>query len=233
MLKTVLSWTSRFGRSIVAMLAACTMFSCTKKAETTTSVIALKVPSLQSQKNNVGTLSTIPTDRKACWGVNIIASDMPTTPATTCSPKTGVTAGYVADGGMISVDVPRGEARMFELYMYLQDAGSTQGCPTFGKKFSASDLTHVYFMGSTTVAIRNPVEDITLVASFPGLNQTIASLNTYPATCTAVTPPAGVPGLHVSNGAGTAVGGGIRLSGTVGKTAGPALIGGGMRMTTN
>ena len=158
---------------------------------------------------------------------------MTTIPATTCSPKTGVTAGFVAEGGTLSVEVPRGEARMFELYMYLQDAGSTQPCPTLGKKFSAIDLAHVYFMGSTTVAIRNPVEDITLVASFPGVNQTLATTNSYPAVCMAVAAPTGLPGFHVSNGAGTAVGGGIRLSGAVGKTAGPVLTGGGMRMTTN
>ena len=216
-----------------ALLVALLLSACSKKPEAGISVVAFRVPRLSDfGTQKYGTLSTIPTDRSACFGVNVVAIDITTTPASTCNPRLGKTAGFIAEGGLLQVDVLRGEARTFELYMYLKPVGDTKPCPAYGASFSAAQLKQVYFMGSTTQSILREVENVNIVANFPGLNQTLAVANSYPASCTASAVATLNPNFHVSNSTGIAVGGGMRLSSTVGKTGGPVMTGGGMKLVT-
>lgn len=212
--------------------------SCTKKAENTgSSVISLNVPDVSSSGKSsgpgqkVGSFAALPANRRACFGINILADDIPSLAGSTCSPKTGIVAGFVESGGTIQVEVPRGENRTFELYLYLMADGETAACPTMGKVFAAADLPKLYNLGSTSnVAIRNAVEDVTITASFPGLSQTVATTNSMPASCGAIAAPSAPANQRVSTAAGVAVGGGIKLVGRIGDVKGTTLTGGGVRL---
>lgn len=223
----------RWLRGFIALLAVgMVCVSCTKKKPEGSSVIALHVPSVGSANTKEGSFAAIPEGRKACFGVSITAADILGTPATTCSPKTGIVAGFVESGGTVQVEVPKGEGRTFELYMYLAPDGDTNPCPEMGKVFSAAQLAGLYFMGSASgVAINNPVEDVTITATFPGVAQTLATAQAYPANCVATTAPSGGrTGLWLSSAAGAATGGGMKLLAHVGEVKGPVLTGGGMKL---
>lgn len=213
--------------------------SCAKKPQSLsgTSLIALQVPSLSKSgsggqtKSEIGTFAAIPTTRKACFGVNIVAADIKGLPSETCNPKTGIVAGFVESGGLINVEVPKGEGRTFELYLYLASDGDTSPCPQMGMRFSSAQLSKLYYLGAATgISIKNAVEDVTITATFPGVAQTLAVANSYPTSCTVTSNPSSVPGFSVSAEAGVATGAGMKLNGRFGRNDGTVLSGGGMKL---
>jgi len=160
-----------------------------------------------------------------------MADDIPSLAGSSCSPKTGIVAGFVESGGTIQVEVPRGENRTFELFLYLMADGETTACPPMGKVFAAADLSKIYSLGKTAnVAIRNAVEDVTITADFPGVSQTIATTNSMPPSCGAVALPTTPPRQRISSASGIATGGGMKLTGRVGDVKGTTLTGGGVRL---
>lgn len=213
--------------------------ACTKKNENSgSSVISLSVPDVggsakgTNANQKVGSFAALPANRRACFGINVIADDIPAI-GTECSPKMGIVAGFVESGGTIQVEVPRGENRTFELYLYLLPDGETMSCPTMGKTFAAADLPKLYNLGSTpNIAIRNAVEEVTITASFPGLTQSLLATNSLPSSCGAVAAPSTPPKQRTSAASGVAIGGSIKLIGRVGDVKGTALTGGGIRLKT-
>src|SRR5262245_28018816 len=68
----------------------------------------------------VGAFAAIPVDRKPCYLANITATGIAGSVATTCSPATGILAGFVEAGQVIGVTVPSGTNRTVDLYMLLK-----------------------------------------------------------------------------------------------------------------
>ncbi len=210
--------------------------SCTKKPNVNegSTVISLKLPgkdgsSKAAGKGGVSAFAALPASRKACFGVNVLANDIVGLPANTCNPKVGIVAGFIESGGTISLEVPRGEGRTFDLYLYLAPEGDVGPCPAMPQRFSTAQLKNLYYIGTSgPVALTKLVEEINIVADFPGLTQTLAAVNSYPASCT--TFPQVQPGFSVIPDRRVVTGGGITLSGRVGAANGKVLSGGGIKL---
>lgn len=197
-----------------------------------TSTITIQLPSKQTTTQKVGAFSALPANRKACFGVNVLAGDIKETPASTCSPRTGIIAGFAEAGQTLEVTVPRGDGRDFELYMYLMAENDNGACPAMLAPFSPTQISKIYYLGAATnVGLHSDTVDVTINATFSSLANTIANQNSYPASCTVADATQTVPRFHVSSGAQVATGGAMKLSARIGKTvSGPSASGGGMRI---
>lgn len=172
-----------------------------------------------------------PTNRKACFGINVTATDIPAVNSGSCSPPTGIVAGYVEPDQVLEANVPLGKSRKIDLYLYLQPLGQNNPCPSIGPSFSGTYLPNIYLIGSSTADLANQVETVTINADFPGLSQNIAAQLSMPTTCTAGSaPPAGPPGFSVGASAGLATGTGYKLMGRVGGSTGNVLTGTGFKL---
>lgn len=219
-------------RLLVLTLSITFAFGCTRSMdEKSMSSISIKVP---NALHKVGSLAAMPTDRKACWGINVTGSNIPTRKGNSCSPVTGIIGGFVEPGGVIEAEVPKGRSRKIELFAYLLPAGDTSACPAFGIAMTTAQTTSTY-----TVAVANGVDmvnDVTVVemtADFPGLSNHIAQTQALPLTCGALADTPNTPGFHVSGGAETASGAGMRMVLRTGRPVGrQEASGGGIRLVT-
>ncbi len=202
----------RRSRILVLISLSVIFFGCQREAPVK-STIVIQAP--KSQKVS-GQSTPWPSDRKACFGVNVTATDIPLN-YPSCSPTTGIVAGYVEPDQTIEVDVPMGKSRKIDLYLYLQPAGQNNPCPKIGPSFSGTYLSETYLIGSATADLASQTETVTITASFPGLSNNIATQNSMPTTCTATTPPpSGPPGFNVGTAAGVAAGTGYKMLGRIG-----------------
>jgi hypothetical protein len=132
-----------------------------------------------------GTLSAIPAGRKACFGVSVSGPGISTAPADSCSPSTGILAGYVEAGKDIQVSVPKGEDRVVDLYLYLEASGANDPCPGMTAAFAANALTQTYKIGSVSnVSLSGSDATVEIEASFPASDtMNITQQLSMPATC--------------------------------------------------
>lgn len=206
------------------------LLACQREAAKKSSIV-LRMPN--SEKLS-GLSTPWPSDRKACFGVNVTATDISSN-YPSCSPKTGIVKGYVESDQVVEVDVPVGKARKIDLYLLLQPSGQNNPCPNIGPNFAGSQLTNTYLIGSTTADIVNQIETVSITASFPGLSANIAQTNAMPSSCTAGSAPSnGNPNFHVGADTGTIVGAGYRIKSRIGtQVSGSALTGTGYRLKVN
>jgi hypothetical protein len=194
-----------------------------------------KVPALasskSSQESSVSSMGLPPSGRKACYGVSVSASDIPSN-SQSCGPDLGIVAGFVEAGGTVEVQVPRGSDRRIQLYLYLEGDGENTPCPAMGRSFSSTLLPRLYLIGEASgVSLQNAVEDVTINASFPGLTMTIAKQLNLPSSCTVAGGTGSSPSRALSSGGGVAAGAGMRLTASVGRPApGSVATGGGYRL---
>ncbi len=219
----------------IALIAsiAIGLSSCSMKPQTSgTSKITIQLPSRQATSQKVGAFSALPSNQKACFGVNVLAPDIKATLASSCSPETGIVAGFAEAGQSLEVTVARGDNRKFELYMYLLPENDNSPCPGMSKVFAPSQLSKLYYLGAAAnVGIHADTVDVTINASFSGVSNTLASQNNYPASCGVASEPTTIPRFHVSSGSQIATGGAMKLSARVGSpTNNPSASGGGMRI---
>lgn len=226
----------RLSGTVAALSFVLLGLSCTKKPGLNggSSVISLQLPAKDGSskafgKGGVSAFAAIPANRKACFGVNVLADDIVGLPENSCNPKVGLVAGFIESGGTISLEVPRGERRTFDLYLYLAPEGDLSPCPQMPLRFSTAQLKNLYYIGTSgPVSLTKLVEEINIVASFPGLAQTFAAVNSYPASCTSF--PEIQPGFSVIPDRRVVTGGNITLSGRVGAANGKVLSGGGIKL---
>lgn len=232
-----------FARLLIFSCLIAVAAACSKKKPPTSdgsSVISLQLPGAVGQgkvqsKEGAGqnvSMATMPATRRACYGLSVTGQEIQSTPASLCSPKMGLVKGFVEAGGEIQMEVPRGDERTFELYLYLMAEGDVTPCPELGQRISAAQLSNVYFLGSATKSILNAVEDITIQATFPGVAQTLSVANSYPASCAPAAPPQPKSGFGIANAAQTATGGGMKMTARAGAMTGTTLTGGGMKLKT-
>lgn len=196
--------------------------ACSRPLNKDSSRLSIRAPGHPGQlgKAEAGSLSTIPTNRKACYGVSVSGQGIPGTAGTTCSPKSGVVAGFVEPNGLLELNVPQGTGRKVDLYLFLMKPGETGPCPQMAGAFSAAQLLQTYFMGDApNVSLSKEVEVVTIKATFPGVNNYLARQNELPASCTAGVPQIPNPsGFHVSSSYQVSTDGAntIQLKGRVG-----------------
>lgn len=173
-----------------------------------------------NKTGGVGSMASMPSDRKACYGVRVTGKGIDDGATSQCNPLSGIRVGFVEPGKEIVVQVPKGPGRTVELYAYLLPTGSSDACPS---QAFQSDLKPEYVVATYKIGVAPNLEvaqdtPVDIVASFPGVSNTIASDLSLPAACTAVTPAPSNnrPGLDVSSGKGVAVGATYRVIGSAG-----------------
>lgn len=181
-------------------------------------------------------MSVLPSGRKACFGINVTGQglDSETSKGNVCSPTTGVIKGFVEAGQYLEVEVKKGKNRKIELLAYLQAPGANNSCPTLAKAMSVGQTTNTYIVGTATnIDMSSSVVEVAIDVNFPGESQTIATVLALPVNCGVLAEGQNRAGFHVSAGAETATGGGMRLISTVGRAA-PAQVatGGNIRLVT-
>lgn len=202
-------------RILVLTLGIALSFGCSRQAADNgnSSRILIQAP---GGHGKVGALS-FPVNRKACYGINVTGNGIEGAAGTTCSPSTGVIAGFVEPGQQISAAVPQGSDRTLELYVYLLPENDSSSCPGMSPAFSATQLLNIYRVAKVEgLSLNKPEQVIELTAVFPGVNNHLAATFSMPATCTA----AALPGngsnpynFHVSTGMTMATGGTYKMQG--------------------
>lgn len=218
------------GRFWIAIcLMTLILMGCQRPISDDVSKITIEVP---KKLESVGSLTALPAGRKACFGINVTGPGIPSQQANSCSPSTGVTAGFVESGQVIEASVPKGLARKIELLVYLQAVGQDLPCPKLNASFTPSQLLNTYRVASQDgVDLTASEVAVTMTMSFPGLSQHLAQELAMPAACIANASPANPPGFGVTAARGFASGTGVQLYGRVGATKNaPVLSGGGVKL---
>lgn len=200
-----------------ALTAVLALVGCTRAQDKGLSTITIQAPKLsQSAKLGVGAY-TLPANRKACYGVNITASDIDSY-ATSCLSNIGIVAGFVEPGGTLEASVPMGSERKIQLILYLQAVGENGPCPVMGQIISSNNFSNTYVVGTASgLNLKNDVEKVAITTSFPGEANNIAKQLSLPASC--------IPGNPINMGRaasvlaaqGTIKNATYRLTGNVGR----------------
>jgi hypothetical protein len=185
MSKIVSSICKGLALSVIAGTTLATFSGCTKKKENT-QTLTFNIEKLASK---VGALSTFPTGRVRCYGVNVSAPDIQySVKGSACSPDLKIRSGFVGAGSELAVDVPRGDDRVVEVYAYLLPVGSTSSCPVFD---GTSNYQNVYLIGtSSKFKIDQSDVSVNVAVDYPGDSNTVANARSMDASCfTASSPP--------------------------------------------
>ncbi|MCB0419810.1 MAG: hypothetical protein KDD61_02380 [Bdellovibrionales bacterium] len=148
-------------------LTVITLAGCTRD-KSSSSQIRLVFSKDTTQK--IQSLSSFPTDKKVCYGVNVNGPGISEFQANGCSPKLSVYTGFIeASSGEITLNVPSGENRNLELFAYLAEI--SEACPLWqnSEQVKQMDYSKVFKTGSTTGILIGSEEQIVEVTSvFPG-----------------------------------------------------------------
>lgn len=144
---------------------------CTRPSNKGRGLVRIDTRSLSSS----GALSAPPQGFKVCYGVNVTAADIPSTPRS-CGMPLGKFAGFVESGGVLSVDVPRGVNRVVTVYAYLTP-DSQVSCPTFSPDCQGALACSTYKVAATAnVDTTEPEVEVTVTADFPALTDNMVKI---------------------------------------------------------
>lgn len=206
---------------IMILIGAFCALGCQRDMSGGKSSITIRVPEAHnklSKTGGVGAMAAMPSNRKACYGINVTGPGIPINSAS-CGPQSGILAGFVEPGATVEVSVPKGEGRTIELYAYLQNVGDNLPCPALGASLPAAHLLNTYSVGTATnVAMTAESTVVYIDASFPGVTNHLASTLSLPSTCTAGASPTG------PNKAGFQVAASAGMSWTQGQTPATAPV---------
>jgi hypothetical protein len=129
--------------------------------------------SLSSKTGEVSALEALPTDKKICYGINVTGPGI-TAPSVPCLTSVGTVAGFAPENSDLSIVVPRGSGRSFELLVALVELDAD--CPSLSTAgLNSSTLNRTFISGRTdNVTLSNPEETVTIQLSFPGLDKAMA-----------------------------------------------------------
>jgi len=164
---------------LIIVMASALSVACTRGDKKDSTKIRISAP-----QGKLGALVAVPGDRKPCFAVNVTAEDITGYAGDSCSPATGVLAGFAESGAPIQAIVRSGSKRNVALLMLLKASGDTSACPVLGTKIEAADLEHTYLIGeATNLSLSGPSQEVTIDAVFPGVEQNLAVQLGYSPSC--------------------------------------------------
>lgn len=195
----------RFFKENIRFLLLTVLFivGCTRPEGELSSKVTLNFPKgLGSGKLFSESLSNpIPVGKKACFAVHVTGPGIPSERANACSPQVSIVGGFVEGGASISLDVPRGTDRSFDVYIYL--AGTSEACPEFNLSFTEdlAKLNKIYMAGSKAgVPIQEDNEKVELSYDFPGESSPLPVTHASNWSQTTCAPPESLKAMLGSNG---------------------------------
>lgn len=205
-------------------LSALAALACTRESGES-SRFAIRAPEHLSAKGQ-GAFAAMPSDRAACYGINIKGVGTPVV-GNQCSPPTGILLGFVGPGKEVEASVPRGSTITVELYLYLQPPGQNLPCPTFVPALAADQLSNMYLVGSSQATqVNDETAIIEIEAVFPGVGQTLAHQLSMPSVCRAPSGPSQNVPVLVSAGEQVLMGSGVVVRARAGGAAAGTVLSG-------
>jgi hypothetical protein len=191
--------------------------ACGRGVNENSSSITIRAPT-SLRPAGVGTLVALPTNRTACYGINVKGAGSATV-GNSCSPETGLLAGFVTSGQDIKAAVPKGLTISIELILFLAPIGQTT-CPALVPAFALDQLGSMYIVGTASnISTSENDTVVTIDATFPGLTQNIAEQLSMSPTCRAAARESIPNPNSISAGAQTLSGTGVVMSARAGKPA--------------
>lgn len=127
----------------------------------------------------------LPANKKACFGVHVSGSGIaPSSYGGACGPAVGIVSGFVPENSELTIMVPKGSNRKFELLVYLAETSAS--CPSIEAAISdSSSPTKTYSSGVVdNVDVNKDQQDLAITLNFPGESQSLAvSGYAQPASC--------------------------------------------------
>ncbi len=168
-----------------AILSACFLLSACERptGQDSSSHVLIRTPNL-ALSASVSAQSAIPVGKKACYGVSVTGDGIGSGGGGSCGLSVGVSAGFVDGSSTLSLEVPRGADRTFELLIYL--VNSSEACPQFDPAMLSKlvDLKKIYRSGKTSgVTLNQDQQDVAIDVSFPGEDQSLATVEPAVASC--------------------------------------------------
>lgn len=170
-----------------------------QKKESSTLKFRIDLASLQTKKLQSQSMVELPSDKKLCFGVNILGEGIETK-TDSCQPKLGMTGGFVVSGETIELEVPKGRGRQVELYLLILPTDKT--CPNVDDKKSIDPKLLYKVATSNDVDMSKNVTEITMLIDYQGPGTDVATVGGFPASCLSNNSP-GTPG---SNAPGFTIG---------------------------
>lgn len=153
--------------------------SCTRTAQNNEKSILKFDFSKVQYKNSVLANNNFPETSEICYGVNITSADLPSKDIS-CGPRLGLTAGFVPSGSEVSLEVPSGDNRNIDLYMYLPLGG--EACP--GVENSKIDPSLLFKVSSKPNVSLNSAEVVfEMPVEFPGYDHSVFDDMNLPMSC--------------------------------------------------
>lgn len=177
---------------LLAVASVSILISCTRASKSEVSSLKFDFSKVSQKGGGIIPQSAIPTGSEVCYGVNVIASDLPVR-NDRCAPKLGVFAGFISEAKELSVEVPFGKDREVQLYAYLPKAGST--CLDATQSNNGLDPKSIYLVGKlSNILFDQPEMTLAMPVSFPGVARSIYSELNMDSSClnSGSTPPPAV-----------------------------------------
>lgn len=168
-------------KSLVFALLGLILASCTRdeSASTDNSTIEIQTPKRGSANMRAVALGQpLPTDKRVCYAVNVSGSGVSGDLSNACISGIQQVAGFVTEGESLTLSVPKGSARKFQVYLYLTDINSS--CPAWNETFKAnlSSYDKLYKVAEVEgVELVRDEEVIEMTVSFPGLANSVGLLS--------------------------------------------------------
>lgn len=191
------------------------------------SVVRLATPTA----SKIGALAAVPAGRTLCYGVSIKGSGIASTPATSCKPEVGTLLGFVGPNGELKGEVLKGDARTFDVFLWVQKAGDNLPCPAGVAGLASIPSNQLYLLGSVpNIKLALDSETVSIPTTYPGDANHLAQINSYPSSCSPSL-VASASAYQISTAEGVVTGAGYILQGRVGRvTDGPILTGAGIKL---
>jgi hypothetical protein len=121
---------------------------------------------------------TLPANKSFCFAVTVKGQGIEESVGTIdkCQSSVGLSAGFVLDGELLTLDVPKGSSRNFDLYLYLAEPGTV--CPVFNSSFLSTNEAYskTYKVGSALgVSLAHNEETVAINLEFKGVAQNLAA----------------------------------------------------------
>lgn len=121
---------------------------------------------------------TLPANKSFCFAVTVKGQGIEESVGTIdrCQSSIGLSAGFVQDGELLTLDIPKGSSRNFDLYLYLAEPGTV--CPVFNSSFLSTNDAYLktYRVGSALgVNLAQNEETVVINLDFRGVAQNLAA----------------------------------------------------------
>lgn len=223
-------YTVRFFKSTAVAALFVLLASCSPKAGDGSRIVIRLPGGTNSASSKVGSLSF--DINKACFAINVTASDISSSSGSACEIPLGKSAGFAPSGGEISIeDVPKGSNRKLEMFVF-QRTNATDTCPSLKAAFTQANSSKTARVAEMYFDIRDPVTNLTVVIDPPPAGVNVATQYSLPGTCVATDSPAppASGGAGISSGSARISGPGMVIDGSIGTSKEMVLTGTGMTM---